>query len=46
MGPDCGTTMIAGTPLAFANVMPEGCIGVGRIRHRDPGAVFANRPWR
>lgn len=28
MGPDCGTTMIAGTPLAFANVMPEGCIGV------------------
>lgn len=24
MGPDCGTSMIAGTPLAFANVMPEG----------------------
>ncbi|POP46864.1 acyl-CoA synthetase FdrA [Superficieibacter electus] len=28
MGPDCGTAMIAGTPLAFANVMPEGCIGI------------------
>ncbi|WP_414445738.1 acyl-CoA synthetase FdrA [Citrobacter europaeus] len=28
MGPDCGTAMIAGTPLAFANVMPEGNIGV------------------
>lgn len=28
MGPDCGTAMIAHTPLAFANVMPEGNIGV------------------
>ncbi len=28
MGPDCGTAMIANTPLAFANVMPEGNIGV------------------
>lgn len=28
MGPDCGTAMIAGTPLAFANGMPQGCIGV------------------
>lgn len=28
MGPDCGTAMIAGTPLAFANVTPEGNIGV------------------
>ncbi|MDM3294609.1 acyl-CoA synthetase FdrA [Citrobacter sp. Cc139] len=28
MGPDCGTAMIAGTPLTFANVMPEGNIGV------------------
>lgn len=28
MGPDCGTSMIAATPLAFANVMPEGNIGV------------------
>ncbi len=27
MGPD-RTSMIAGTPLAFANVMPEGNIGV------------------
>ncbi len=28
MGPDCGTTMVAGSPLAFANVIPEGNIGV------------------
>lgn len=28
MGPDCGTSMIVATPLAFANVMPEGNIGV------------------
>ncbi len=28
MGPDCGTAMIANTPLAFANIMPEGNIGV------------------
>lgn len=28
MGPDCGTAMIAGSPLAFANVSPEGGIGV------------------
>lgn len=28
MGPDCGTAMIAGTPLAFANVAPDGNIGV------------------
>lgn len=28
MGPDCGTSMIAATPLAFASVMPEGNIGV------------------
>jgi FdrA protein len=28
MGPDCGTAMIAGSPLAFANVLPKGGIGV------------------
>ncbi len=28
MGPDCGTAMIAGAPLAFANVLPEGKIGI------------------
>ncbi|WP_054177472.1 acyl-CoA synthetase FdrA [Trabulsiella odontotermitis] len=28
MGPDCGTAMIAGSPLAFANVLPCGDIGV------------------
>jgi FdrA protein len=28
MGPDCGTALIAGTPLAFANAVPRGDIGV------------------
>lgn len=28
MGPDCGTAMIANAPLAFANVLPEGRIGI------------------
>lgn len=28
MGPDCGTSMLSGAPLAFANVLPKGIIGV------------------
>ena len=28
MGPDCGTAYISGTPLAFANVVPRGRVGV------------------
>lgn len=28
MGPDCGTAIINGVPLAFANVIPEGPIGI------------------
>ncbi|MDF7666933.1 acyl-CoA synthetase FdrA [Orbaceae bacterium ESL0727] len=28
MGPDCGTAIIAGAPLAFSNVIPKGNIGV------------------
>ena len=28
MGPDCGTAYIAGAPLAFANVVPRGRVGV------------------
>jgi succinyl-CoA synthetase alpha subunit len=28
MGPDCGTAMIGGVPLAFANVVPRGDIGI------------------
>jgi len=28
MGPDCGTAVIAGVPLAFANEVPRGRIGV------------------
>src|SRR5437868_14286563 len=28
MGPDCGTALIHGAPLAFANVVPRGDIGI------------------
>ncbi len=28
MGPDCGTAIIAGTPLAFANDVPRGSVGM------------------
>ncbi len=28
MGPDCGTALIAGTPLAFANAVPRGGVGI------------------
>ncbi len=28
MGPDCGTALIGGTPLAFANVVRQGKIGI------------------
>ena len=28
MGPDCGTAIIGGMPLAFANVVPRGDIGI------------------
>lgn len=28
MGPDCGTALIAGAPLAFANAVPRGEIGI------------------
>ncbi len=28
MGPDCGTSLISGTPLAFANAVPRGDIGI------------------
>jgi FdrA protein len=28
MGPDCGTAIINGTPLGFANVIPRGNIGI------------------
>jgi len=28
MGPDCGTAIIGGTPLAFANAVPRGSIGI------------------
>ena len=28
MGPDCGTAIISGVPLAFANIVPDGNIGI------------------
>ena len=28
MGPDCGTALIGGTPLAFANAVPRGEVGI------------------
>lgn len=28
MGPDCGTAIIGGVPLAFANAVPRGAIGI------------------
>ncbi|HEX6792399.1 MAG TPA: acyl-CoA synthetase FdrA [Casimicrobiaceae bacterium] len=28
MGPDCGTSLVNGVPLAFANVVPRGSVGV------------------
>ena len=28
MGPDCGTAVIAGVPLAFANALPRGPVGI------------------
>ena len=28
MGPDCGTAIINGTPLGFANVVPQGDVGI------------------
>ena len=28
MGPDCGTAILSGVPLGFANVVPKGAIGV------------------
>lgn len=28
MGPDCGTALIAGAPLAFANAVPRGDVGI------------------
>ncbi len=58
MGPDCGTSMIAGMPLAFANVMPEGNIGVigasgtriqelcSQIALAGEGFYSRDPPWR
>lgn len=28
LGPDCGTALIAGTPIAFANAVPRGAVGI------------------
>ena len=45
MGPDCGTAIINGIPLAFANVVKRGPIGaVGGLGHRPAGGDRARRP--
>ena len=42
MGPDCGTAIIGGVPLAFANPVPRGDIGIDRrVRHRHAGGLAA-----
>ena len=47
MGPDCGTALIGGTPLAFANAVPRGDIGIDLgLGHRAAGSVVpARRAW-
>jgi FdrA protein len=39
MGPDCGTALIAGTPLAFANAVPRGDIGIVSASGTGPQEV-------
>ena len=47
MGPDCGTALISGTPLAFANRVRRGVrryrLGLG---DRPPGGLVPDRPRR
>ena len=46
MGPDCGTAIIAGLPLAFANVVPRvdiGIIGASAMRSAPAGATSRPR---
>ena len=39
MGPDCGTAIVNGVPLGFANVVRRGDIGLGRcLGHRTAGS--------
>ena len=50
MGPDCGTAIINGTPLAFANKVPVGDIGVigASIKPRRSARGVSRRllrPW-
>ena len=45
MGPDCGTAIIGGVPLGFANVVRRGEIGVDRrVRHRPAAGDLPDRP--
>ncbi len=47
MGPDCGTAIVAGVPLGFANSVRRGPIGVDRrFGHRTAAGDLADRPGR
>ena len=47
MGPDCGTAVVDGLGLGFANVVSPGPVGHRRgIRHRLPAGARAPRPCR
>ena len=47
MGPDCGTALIGGVPLGFANAVRRGPIGVvGVVRDRAPGGHQPDPPSR
>ncbi len=47
MGPDCGTALIGGMPIAFANAVPRGDIGiVVGFGHRPAGSLDADRAPR
>ena len=45
MGPDCGTAILDGVPLGFANAVRRGRIGlVGGFGHRAPAGDLPDRP--
>ncbi|MEN1361584.1 hypothetical protein AAIH09_33250, partial [Pseudomonas aeruginosa] len=47
MGPDCGTAIVNGIPLGFANVVKRGAIGViGASGTVATGSDLPNRPAR
>ena len=47
MGPDCGTAIVSGVALGFANVVRPGPVGPGgRLRHRRPADLLPARHGR